>query len=140
MSASADRIEANLCVAYREEAELYEQALALSPQPDDGGIDGRLPALTGLLDRIAAIESRVAPDRDQWQRAGRLPGPELAGCLARIAELLRGLSAVVEQAISHVQTQRDQMMPQVEGLARLSRMQQAYHRVSQGPSHGQAVP
>ena len=140
MTVAVHALEATLCAAYREQAELYGLALALWGPRVASGVDGWLPQLISLLDRVAAIESRIAVEKQQWQNEHRPPSAELAICLARIAELLRNLSATVNQAIGQVESDRAQLVPQLEGFARLGRMQQAYQRTLQGPSHGQAVP
>jgi hypothetical protein len=131
MNPSLIGAETTLCTAYRAEAALYAQALAVCKSATDTAVapgESWLPRLVELLDAVAALEAGIAAAKADWQRQGRPTGPELKGCLADVAELLRELSAVVNRVIGRMQADRLQMIPQIEQFTRLRRMQRAYER------------
>lgn len=133
MAPSIAHLEAILCEGYREEIDLYTQAIALcevqraAPQTP---VESWLPLLLGLLDRVAAVEGRIAAAKADWRRQDRSAGAALAGCLNRMAELLRTLAAAVDGVIAGLQARREQLPAQLEALARSQRVQQAYQRVA----------
>jgi hypothetical protein len=133
MSEPACGLEAALCAAYREEAELYAKALACcrheaSAEQPATGADLWLPHVVAILAQVTPIEHRIATVKEQWQRQGRPTGAELRSCLARVAELLGPLAATVNRTVEVLEADRLKMVPQIEQIARLRRMQQAYNR------------
>ena len=131
MNTSAIDVETTLCTAYRAEAELYARALAVcesSAGTAGTPVDDWLPRLVELLDAAGTLDAGIATAKAEWQRHDRPAGPELKGCLAQVADLLRQLSAIVNRVIGAVQADRRQLIPQVEQFTRLRRMQQAYER------------
>jgi hypothetical protein len=127
-----DHLERVLCEAYREEIDLYTQAVALcecrSAAPE--AVDGWLPTLVAMLDRIAAVEARMAPAKAEWKRLGHAPDAALADCLRRMAELLRALAAAVDRVITDLQARRQHLPAPLEALSRSQRVQQAYQRIA----------
>lgn len=131
MNASPSGVESTLCTAYRAEAELYAQALAVcesSSGSDGAPVENWLPRLVELLDAVATLEAGISASKAEWQRQGRPAGPQLKGCLAHVSDLLRALSAVVNRVIAALHADRLQMIPQIEQFTRVRRMQQAYER------------
>ncbi len=128
MSPPPDDLEAVLCAAYHEQAGLYARALPLCAPPADGELP---PAneLVALLNEVAAVEARIAAAKARWRQEGRTPGAALQQALARVAELLRALSARIDGAIGDVEVRRARLMPQLEGLSQARRMEQAYRRM-----------
>jgi hypothetical protein len=128
-------LEATLCAAYREQAKLYTQALACcAHEPSAGKLsthaDDWLPQLVEILARVAVIEGQLVTVKEAWQRQGRPTGAELRTCLARVSDLLRPLAATINRAVAALEADRSMMMPRLEHVARLRRMQQAYDRTS----------
>jgi hypothetical protein len=120
-------LDAILCAAYRDQAELYARALACCSAENLGQhADGWLPQLGKILSQVATIEGQIATVKVEWHRQGRSPGAELRTCLARVAELLRLLAATINRSIETLEANRSTMIPQLEQVARLRRMQQAY--------------
>jgi hypothetical protein len=128
-------LEATLCAAYRDQADLYAKALAcctheLSTVKPGQHAHDWLPQLVQILDRVAVIERQLATVKEEWQRQNRPAGPALRTCLARVADLLRPLAAVIDRTIESLEADRNKLIPQIEQVARLRRMQQAYDRTS----------
>ena len=120
-------LETILCAAYRDQAELYARALACCSADNLGQhADGWLPQLVKILSQVATIEGRIATVKEQWRRQGRSPGAELRTCLARVSDLLQPLAATINRSIETLEANRSTMIPQLEQVARLRRMQQAY--------------
>lgn len=130
MTQSTAHLEQLLCEGYREEIDLYTQAVALCDCHRTAPVDGWLPQLVAQLDRVATVEARVATAKAEWQRLGQSPGRALADCLNRVAELLGALAAAVDGAIASLQARRQQLPAQLEALARSHRVQQAYQRIA----------
>ena len=132
MTKAAEHLERVLCEAYREEIDLYTQAVALCDchRSAAEAVDGWLPTLVALFDRIAAVEARMAAAKGEWKRHGHAPGGELASCLRRMGELLRSLAAAVDRVIADLQARRQQLPAKLEALARSQRVQQAYQRIA----------
>ena len=88
--------ETLLLAAYREQAAYYASALAAAEQlrSEQGGDDPeRLPpAIVGFLDKIAAVDARVAETKAWWLRTGQKPGPELRGGIDEVTRLIDRLA------------------------------------------------
>ncbi len=133
MARAIEQLEAMLSDGYREEIALYTQALALCEGHAAAAplqVDSWLPTLMALLEQVAAVESRIATAKADWQRLGQAPGRMLAGYLGQLAALLPALGAAVERVIAAVQARRDQIPLELDALARSSRVRQAYQRIA----------
>jgi len=71
MAQSTAHLERALCEGYREEIDLYTQAVALCEchrAAPETPVESWLPGLLGLLDRVAAVEDRIAMAKAEWRR------------------------------------------------------------------------
>lgn len=133
---TAPDLEPLLLAAYREEAALYAQAVALAGQAvpaTDAAEPPWLPAVLDLLARIDKIEQRIAEAKVQWQRHARTPGNALQETLAEVARQVETLGTLIGAATRAVEARRAALAPQLEGLARFSQGQQAYVRAQRRP-------
>jgi hypothetical protein len=126
-------LETTLCAAYRTQAELYAKALAYCTQESSAEkpaahADDWLPKLVVILAQVAVVEKQLATVKEAWQRQGQPMGAELRACLAGVADLLRPLAATINRAVEALEADRSRMIPRIDQVARLRRMQQAYDR------------
>jgi len=131
VSAVPANAEPLLCDAYREEAELYRQALAagsdvLAALQRGERAEEPLRRLLRLLDRAGAIEARVAPIRAQCQNAGWKPGPPLDGMIGEVRHLIERLQACIQEAERVAHQRKSELEPQLDAVIRGSQMQRAY--------------
>jgi hypothetical protein len=116
--------------AYREQEACYDRALrcirSLATVFDLTADEERLNAYVQLLDEVATIENRIAPVKEQWQRVGRKPGPELSAQLERVTGLLEQLRTMTEQLEQAALKQRSELAPELDQMARGQQMRRAY--------------
>lgn len=135
MSLDVAALESLLCAGYREEEALYAQALVLAEQHAEERWVG---TILELFERVADVERRLAPVRDQLPVASPR-GPALGACLDRVAGLIRALQEKVDRATQRIEQRRQALQPELDGLVRLQRMRQAYGRVLPSPGRGEGV-
>jgi hypothetical protein len=131
MNETSRSAETLLLAAYREQAAYYASALAAAEQlrSEQGGGDdpGRLPpAIVGFLDKIAAIDARVAETKAWWMRAGQRPGPELRAALDEVTRLIDRLAGRVREAERTATASRQALTPELDAVARGVQMRRAY--------------
>jgi hypothetical protein len=113
--------------AYREEIHLYRQALVLATSAEGG--DAEWPRrLNDIFREVAAVETRIAPLKIQWQTE-RSADPALDLAISDVALLISQLQQVVGAAIGRVEQRRDALMPEMAAFVRTDRVRQAYRRV-----------
>jgi hypothetical protein len=131
MSAAPANAESLLSEAYREEAELYRQALTagsevLAALQRGDNMENRLQQLLSFLDQVGAIEARVTLVKAQWQEAACKPGPQLKEIMTQVGQLVERLQACIQQAESLARARKSQLEPELDALIRGSQMQRAY--------------
>lgn len=139
MTAAPAAIEPLLVQAYRDEAALYTQALPVAEalgaaEPQAEALESPLAHLQMLLSEVAVIEARIALAKQTWLKAERQPGPELAGAINRVAELIQRLLAPIQRAEREATAQKQRLAPELDALVRGRQMLRAYG-MSQAPSH-----
>lgn len=127
-----------LCRAYQEEADLYAQALEVAanlPVAFQRGqnVDEPLERIASLLGEVAAIEGRIAPAKHAWKETRQRPGPQLGALLTRVTDLIQRLSEPIARAEQEATRRRDQLVPELDALARRQQMQRAYGGVLTSP-------
>lgn len=130
MSRAAD-LEATLAAAYAEEARGYAQALeaarGLAAAMRGGEVADASPRqLLTLLDNVAAVEARIAPDKATWQRCGRPAGPELTRAMAQVAGQIEALLVLIADAQREAEVHRARLQPELDATALGERMRRAY--------------
>jgi hypothetical protein len=128
---TAAELEVALCQAYREQTELYGQALDLVRAPRTGAASDWVQNLLGLLDQIGVIDGRLAAARQRWQESRAQPGPELRGLIVRIAAQIQEIAHAVSQTQTELLARRLQLLPEFDQLARQERMRRAYARTAE---------
>ncbi len=126
--------EARLCLAYREQAGCYAQALLAVealPQLFHQGQDAaqQLHALAVQLDHIAAIETRLAATKVEWHQSGRRPGTELTTVLDQVAELIERLAQQIHAAEQEALSQKSGLLSQLDEATRGHQMHRAYRQI-----------
>ena len=134
MSSAAGDLEATLCQAFREQATLYDRALSLAdsltPSLRRGeDVTDTLGQVVALLEQVSVLETRLALSWKLWEKKGRQPGPELTAVLAEVRGLAERLSHWVAEAEGEAKAQQQQIVPQLDALIRLRKMQRAYGSV-----------
>ncbi len=130
MNETSRSAETLLLAAYREQAAYYAKALRCAEElslEQGGGDPGRLPpALLGYLDKIAAVDARVAETKAWWVRTGQKPGSELRAALDEAALLIDRLAGYVREAERAATATRQALTPELDAAARGVRMRRAY--------------
>jgi len=117
-----------LLAAYREQATHYKSALRLAElEQGRTGDPGELPpVLLGFLDKIAAVDARVAETKSWWVRTGQKAGPELRAALDEVTLLIDRLAGCVREAELTATASRDALTPALDAAARGVQMRRAY--------------
>jgi hypothetical protein len=131
VSAAPANAEPLLCDAYREEADLYRQALTagadvLAALQRGGHAEDQLQRLLGFLDQVGAIEARMAPIKAQCQDRDWKPGTLLGEALTEVRQLVERLQACIQDAERVARERKSQLEPQLDAAIRGCRMQRAY--------------
>jgi hypothetical protein len=131
MTPNWQEIDAILCAAYRDEAQCYSDALALTNQlpsslPDQDGIAPVLQRITEIMNKTAEIDNTISACRQQWRAAKREPSPALAAALQEITSLIEKLQMKIAELEKQATAKRDLLIPQMDSMLRIRQMQRAY--------------
>jgi len=122
--------ETLLLAAYREQAAHYANALRCAEElnlEQSGGDPGRMPpAILCFLDKIAAVDARVAETKSWWMRTGQKPGSELRAALDEVTRLIDSLAGYVREAERTAAASRQALTPELDAAARGVQMRRAY--------------
>lgn len=121
-------LERQLAAGYREQAGLYAQGLAqLQRKSDSPDVhDASWSRLNGVLERVAAVDFRLAPLKQRWAAGGTSPGPELQSALERVRSQLEELLAATGRAEQQARTARDRLSASADVAVQGQRMRRAY--------------
>ncbi|MHC4591935.1 MAG: hypothetical protein ACYS8L_04470, partial [Planctomycetota bacterium] len=97
-----------LAHAYRLEEDLYRQVLDLvdkqeqlmDAEPDPGSVLELCESVDGLMAGVAAIEARVQPLKERWEKTRDDPDGELMAVLSSIERLIEKIARAQERVQS----------------------------------------
>jgi septal ring factor EnvC (AmiA/AmiB activator) len=123
--------EAELCTAYREQADLYRQATQLAGPL--AGLVGtgqdyaeRVAELMSMLEKAAQLAEQVRPVKEQWIRANGKPGTELQVVLTDVAQQIDQLTRTIAGAGEQAASRHAALAPQLDAMIRGCAMRRAY--------------
>jgi hypothetical protein len=134
---NASSLEADLCQAYREQAEHYARALEaaelLAPALARGDNSEPLVAqLAESLAHVSAIESRIAPAKQHFHELAEKPSPELQTLLSHLAGLIQKLRDTLAKSEHEARRQQANLAPELDTLIRRQHMRRAYGDAAAG--------
>ncbi len=130
--APGDNLNA-LCEGYRREAELYTRALGIADELLLALGQGQDPAepsrrLAGVLDEVAAVESRLAEPKRRGRAGGARTDPRLQSVLAEVTAQVAQLLERTRQAEQEAAARHACLLPELDVAARARHMRSAYGR------------
>jgi hypothetical protein len=130
VSPDAD-VDPLLCAAYREEADLYREALAAveglpAALQGGGNTQARLQKMLGLLQQIGTIEKRLVPVKARCRGKAWKRSAELVEVIAQIEKMIGRLMTGIQEAQQIARRRKSELEPELDALIRGSQMQRAY--------------
>ena len=124
-----DSLEQRLADAYRLQTKHYNEALHVVNE--DGQAlekDIWVQDLQSTLQKIAAIDERMAPDKLSWQQEARKPGSELRGILATLSTSIQMLSAAIDRRSEELARRKLRLLPVLDEFIRQRQMLSSYQQ------------
>lgn len=120
-------LESQLAAAYDEQSRLYGLALDVLARPAaDRSTEERAQRLSEVMRKVAAVDLRLAPLKQQWDASRGRPGWQLRAALDRVQQRLQALIAATDQAEQSARADRDQLGTTADAAVQGRRMRQAY--------------